>query len=254
MKTTIKLILLLLACPLVLQAQDDMASEEPDHPRFLMFNQAMINPDDVASANANFDSLMKPVLDELADEGKIATWGALTHGWGDEWNNAWFMYAKDHETWLAAWQEMVQRVDSAAWPLLMDPVVKHKDNLMVVRRLKARERAEGDAEPRFVMLNQHVVRMADLPAANKWLDDTAANVLDAMVDEGLIHYWGQANHSWGDEWNFNFYFSSDSHEDFTQDWAEFVSRMQDQYPDAWADWSKLSQAHKDNLYTIRHRR
>jgi hypothetical protein len=243
---------------MVLRAQDDTmdTSEEAGPPRFLMFNQSQIPSDKIWEHNHLTDSLMKPVMNALVDEGLVATWGYLNHAWGDEWNWAWFMYTKDHAAFLKAWDEMVRRVsdaDSTAFPMLTKDVKRHRDNLYYLRHLKGREPMEGEAPARFVMLNQNIVEMADLPAANALVDSTSAKVLDQMVDDGIIHYWGQANHSWGDEWNFNFYFSSDSHADFVSDWAEFVKRMSAQFPNAFDDWAKLAEAHKDDLYSIQYR-
>jgi hypothetical protein len=250
--------LCLFVLPLSLHAQDnDMGmAEEAGPPSFLMFNQSQIPGEQVSAYNHLVDSLMRPVMNALVDEGLVATWGYLNHAWGDEWNWAWFMYTKDHAAFLKAWSEVVKRVadaDSTSWSQLTKPVKRHRDNLYHLRHLKSRESVEGEDPARFVMLNHHIVEMSDLAAANALVDSTTAVVLDQMVDDGIIHYWGQANHSWGDEWNLNFYFSSDSHADFVSDWAEFVKRMSEQFPDTYNEWAKLSKAHKDNLYSIIYR-
>ncbi len=247
-------LLLLLIAPMVLVAQDEMP-EAPEPPGFLMFNQNQVPGGDMAALNQNVDSLMRPVLDAMVDEGIINNWGIVTHNWGDEWNWNWYMFTKDHATFVSAWSEFVNRLqaaDSTAFAAIYRYVTEHKDNTYGVRHFKGRELMEDEAPPKFMMLNQHKVRPMDLGAANALTDSTFAMVLDAMVDDGTLYFWGQINHSWGDEWNYNYYIGAENHADFVSAWGEFVERLQTNHPDALGEFQKLSKSHKDNLYFIRY--
>jgi hypothetical protein len=102
------------------------------------------------------------------------------------------------------------------------------------------------------MLNQHKVDFEHQGAANALFDTTGAVILNEMLDEGLIYFWGQGTHAWGDEWNWNFWFGSENHADFVADWDEYVSRISERYPDVWGDFAAYSKAHKDNLYNLRY--
>jgi len=252
MKVSTCLLLTASLLPLVAYAQDE-APEAPETPGFLMFNQNMVPGSDLAALNESVDSTMKPILDAMADEGLIYNWGILTHSWGDEWNWNWYMFTKDHASFVSAWSTFVERAlaaDSVAFATTFGYLKAHKDNTYAVRHFKGRELEEGEAPPKFIMLNYHKIN--DLGAANAQFDSTSAVVLNGMLDEGIIPFWGQANHSWGDEWSFHFWFGSDDHADFLSDWSVFVKRMQENYPSSLDDWNAVSTAHKDNLYNIRY--
>ncbi len=252
MKAYLSLLAILLLSPLIVQAQDD-ASEAPEPPGFLMFNQNMVPGSDVSALNEAVDSLMLPILDAMVDEGIIYNWGILTHSWGDEWNWNWYMFTKDHASFVSAWGTFVERLlaaDSTAISAIYGYVTEHKDNTYSVRHFRGREHMEGEDPPKFMMLNHHKVN--DFGAANAQFDSTSAVVLDGMLDDGTIYFWGQTTHAWGDEWNWQFYFGAEDHADFVVAWGEFVRRMGENYPNSLNEWQKVSKAHKDNLYNIRY--
>ena len=57
--------------------------------------------------------LQKNTVDAMVDEGTINAWGIVTHNWGDEWNWNWYMFTKDHATFVSAWNEFVSRILAA---------------------------------------------------------------------------------------------------------------------------------------------
>lgn len=246
-------LLLLATAPGTLHAQDNQ--EAPDIPGFLMFNQNMVPGSDMGTVNQLADSLMRPILDAMVDEGVISNWGILTHSWGDEWNWNWYMFTKDHATFVSAWSEFVERASEAnpgSLGQIYGHVTAHKDNTFSVRHFMGRELTEGEDPPRFMMLNQSRVEQKDIGSVNTLVDSLSAPILDAMVDEGLIYFWGAINHSWGDEWNINWYMGTKDHASFVTAWSEFVKRLGEQHPGAFAEFNKYIQAHKDNLYYIQY--
>ncbi len=110
---------------------------------------------------------------------------------------------------------------------------------------------DGDRpEPVFLVVNQNQVAMTDMGALNDMWFDKAVPVLDKMKEEGLVLDFGLFTHAWGDEWNFNFYFVTKSHEDFLKAWDEYIKRMGEAHPDSFMEWVSKIKAHKDNMYSL----
>ena len=233
------------------------AQDAEDIPRFLMFNQSIVHGNDMATVNQLTDSLSRPILDAMVDEGLIYNWGILTHNWGDEWNWNWYMFTRDHASFVAAWDEFVRRLGEAH-PGAFQEFAKysraHKDNTYIVRHFRGRQLAEGEEPARFIMSNQSMVNQADLGTINALMDSVSMPVLDAMLDEGLIDSWGDLRHAWGDEWNVIWYMSAKNHAAFVNAWNELIRRLSEAHPGAFREMGQYVQAHRDNLYYIQYAR
>ncbi len=129
------ILMVLLSCLFVAPAslaQDTVsdASESARKTSFMMLNQSVCS--DVSSMMTRTESTFAPIMNALRDEGAIEDWGLLTHAWGDEYNWNWYIVAENHQAWLDAWRQIVQRVQ-AADPQFMASVTAsctmHKDNL-----------------------------------------------------------------------------------------------------------------------------
>ena len=107
-------------------------------------------------------------------------------------------------------------------------------------------------KPGWLVFSQNMVDMADVSKMNKLLDSTTVPIMKELIDEGKLLGWGQLNHAWGDEWNFNIYYITESHAAFLEFWKEFIMRIKKRHPDVWNEWAPLMRAHKDNMYFIRH--
>lgn len=77
-----------------------------------------------------------PGLDKLVDEGKLLSWGSLTHAWGDEWNILIYYNAKDFATFEKAWGEAYKSFTESApeevISEMMGMISAHKDNIYTV--------------------------------------------------------------------------------------------------------------------------
>jgi hypothetical protein len=51
-----------------------------------------------------------PAFDKLVDDGKLWSWGYITHAWGDEWNVVVHYTATDFATFQSAWSEGLEGV------------------------------------------------------------------------------------------------------------------------------------------------
>ncbi len=108
-----------------------------------------------------------------------------------------------------------------------------------------------DYEQPLLITSFNMVPMADVGKVNKMVDSVFSPILRELVDEGMIYSFGQFNHSWGDEWNVNFWYTAKDMSSFDKFWNEYVSRVSKRHPGAFGSTVKYFQAHKDNIYTIR---
>ena len=110
--------------------------------------------------------------------------------------------------------------------------------------------AQSNDQP-LLITSFNMVPMADMGKVNKMVDSIFTPILKELVDEGFIYSFGQFTHSWGDEWNLNFWYTAKDMTSFDKFWDEYVSRVNKRHPGAFTATVKYFQAHKDNIYTIR---
>lgn len=240
--------LLAIAITLPAVAQDDGM---PAKPGFLMFNQNIVAGTDLEKVNQIATEKIGPVLNALVDEGKLTSWGILTHNWGDEWNWNWYVFAENREAFHSAWGEMARRVqeaDSETFTQLMGMIEEHKDNFYAVRNFRVAPPTDSGTPPRFLMLNQAIANGVHLARLNEISDTVMGPILDELLAEGLIAGWGDLAHAWGDEWNANWWMSTANHAAFVTAWNELVSRVQERAPETFEESAKLVRRHRDNLY------
>lgn len=72
--------------------------------------------------------------------------------------------------------------------------------------------------------------------------------LNAQVDAGNLMNWGILTHSWGDEWNFNIYYSAENFTKFQAAFSEAVKNSREKYPDSFKKFQEACFEHKDNIY------
>jgi len=110
--------------------------------------------------------------------------------------------------------------------------------------------AQSNEQP-LLVVSQNQVSLLDVGKVNKIGDSIFVPILKELVDEGFIYSFGQFNHSWGDEWNVNYWYTAKDLASFEKFWDEYVSRISERHPGAFASIVKYNKAHKDNIYTIR---
>jgi hypothetical protein len=106
-------------------------------------------------------------------------------------------------------------------------------------------------KPGFFVLHLNKVANENIEKANNILDSVSVPILKELVLEGKLLSWGQLDHAWGDEWNYNFYFITETQRTFFEFWDEYVSRINKRFPGWWKSVAQLFSAHKDNMYSIR---
>ena len=110
--------------------------------------------------------------------------------------------------------------------------------------------AQNNEQP-LLITSFNMVPMSDVGKVNKMVDSVFTPILKELVDEGMIYSFGQFMHSWGDEWNLNFWYTAKDMISFDKFWDEYVTRVNKRHPGAFGSVVKYFQAHKDNIYTIR---
>jgi hypothetical protein len=111
--------------------------------------------------------------------------------------------------------------------------------------------AQSNDQP-LLIVSFNMVPMADIGKVNKMADSVFTPILKELVDEGFIYSFGFFNHTWGDEWNSNTWYTAKDMSSFDKFWDEYVSRINKRHPGSFAATVKYFQAHKDNIYTIRY--
>lgn len=110
---------------------------------------------------------------------------------------------------------------------------------------------QDSEKPTILVFSQNKVKMADMGKVNKMVDSVFAPILNSFVDEGKLSGWGQLNHAWGDEWNFNLWYSAKDTETFHKFWEEYIKKVSEKHPEAFGSTVEYFQEHKDNIYSIR---
>lgn len=111
---------------------------------------------------------------------------------------------------------------------------------------------EKSVEPEFFVMSYNKVQMGEVSKVNALFDSITVPILDELKSEGRLLGFGQLNHFWGDEWNVNVYYITEDHASFVSFWEEFTKRIGERYPGAFSKIASYFQAHKDNMYYIRH--
>jgi hypothetical protein len=114
------------------------------------------------------------------------------------------------------------------------------------------QNTEKSVEPGFFVMSYNKVQMGEVSKINALFDSITVPILDELKSEGILLGFGQLNHYWGDEWNVNVYYVTEDHASFVAFWDEFTKRIGEKHPGAFSKIASYFQAHKDNMYYIRH--
>jgi hypothetical protein len=109
--------------------------------------------------------------------------------------------------------------------------------------------AQSDENPLLVVsFNQ--VPLSEMGKISRIGDSLFIPILKELVDEGMLYSFGRFTHYWGDEWNWNLWYTVKDMASFEKFWDEYVKRASEKHPGAFQSITKHFQAHKDNIYVI----
>ncbi|UCC84569.1 MAG: hypothetical protein JSW46_06480 [Gemmatimonadota bacterium] len=123
--------------------------------------------------------------------------------------------------------------------------------LVTASPLAAQEEEEEAPQPGTLVFSQNKCPYENFPEINAATDSVFAPVLDELLAEGKLLGWGILTHSWGDEWNWNIWYSVESHRAFLDFWSEYIQRLNESYPGWYQQFVGLCTDHKDNIYSVR---
>ena len=89
----------------------------------------------------------------------------------------------------------------------------------------------------------------DIEELNKFWTEQAVPILNDLVAQEKLIGWGVLTHAWGDEWNWNVYYTAASQNAFNDAWSEFIKIMMEKDPETFKTFSKFCFEHKDSIYT-----
>ncbi|GMR14354.1 MAG: hypothetical protein BMS9Abin29_2605 [Gemmatimonadota bacterium] len=126
------ILVLSLAVPSTAMAQEDDAEDR--EATILSISSYQCPNSAIAGIASNYDSLTRPVEEELVAEGKMASAGLFFHAWADEWNVNYYRTGYDIGSLVDAIAEVGTRVREANPDLGDGPgpfaaCTAHKDNI-----------------------------------------------------------------------------------------------------------------------------
>ncbi|MCW8816812.1 MAG: hypothetical protein OQK52_02920 [Ignavibacteriaceae bacterium] len=107
-----------------------------------------------------------------------------------------------------------------------------------------------ESEQPLLVVSFQKVKMSDVGAMNKMINEKFAPILNGLVDDKMLLNWGLFNHAWGDGWNVNVWYTVKDMASFDKFWEEYIKRINEKQPDVWKELRGYIQEHKDNIYTI----
>ncbi len=123
-------------------------------------------------------------------------------------------------------------------------------NLMHPTSILAQDQDGETTQPGIVVFSQNKCAYENFQQLNALTDSVWAPVLDDLVEEEMLVGWGILTHAWGDEWNWNVYYTVESHAAFLDFWQEMVGRINENHPGFWQRLYPLCSEHKDNIYSV----
>jgi hypothetical protein len=108
--------------------------------------------------------------------------------------------------------------------------------------------------PGVLMFSQHKCPLGNVAQIGILADSLFGPVLDELVKEGKLTGWGVLEHAWGDEWNWNVWYSATTHRAFLDGWDEYIARLNRRHPGWYQRFAPLCSDHKDAMYAVRRRR
>lgn len=83
-------------------------AQQPLRPGVVVVSHNKCGLDKVARVDSLSAQAIYPVLDEVVREGRLLSWGVLTHSWGDEWNYVIYYTATNVSAFHSAWAEIIR--------------------------------------------------------------------------------------------------------------------------------------------------
>ncbi|MCW8994993.1 MAG: hypothetical protein OQK77_04175 [Psychromonas sp.] len=82
-----------------------------------------------------------------------------------------------------------------------------------------------ESEQPLLVVSFQKVKMSDVGAMNKMINEKFAPILNGLVDDKMLLNWGLFNHAWGDGWNVNVWYTVKDMASFDKFWEEYINAL-----------------------------
>lgn len=115
----------------------------------------------------------------------------------------------------------------------------------------AQEEEEGP-QPGVVVIRYFQCDMGRTGEAIEMLNTTWREVVESVIEDGMLIDYGILTHNWGDEWNLMDYFVAENSIAFHEGWNEALSRIQERDPEGtgFETFTDICTRHKDNMWGV----
>ena len=123
--------LMLLAIAIAILLPTQALAQDDELARGMFISQWQCPQELVGAIAATYDSLVRPIEQELVNEGLMYGAGMFFHQWGDEYNVNWYRLGQDRDQVFDALDEIGARMEQRHpdAPNQLQKCMAHKDNI-----------------------------------------------------------------------------------------------------------------------------
>jgi hypothetical protein len=124
-------LVVLVLCLVVPCSATAQEAEGQEPPRGLFISSWICPQSALGDIAQAYDSIARPIEEELVAEGKMVGAGLFFHNWGDEWNVNYYRLGQDRTSLFEAIEEVGRRIQERHpdAPNLFEVCSAHKDNI-----------------------------------------------------------------------------------------------------------------------------
>ena len=206
-----------------------------------------VNYGDMPEWNRLFNEHSVPVLEDLQTKGVIQGWSHWQHQTGGEYNVRFTARTNDWASIDTFWSEYLAQLnarspeDSEAFGRM---IAAHHDEIWNVAAVNVPEGVENA----YMYAATYRHNFADGPEWDRIWGELATPVLDQAMADGLLGGWVRLTHNTGGDHNFKVLYLFEDWDDMDDFFAFTSSTMSEKYPEDFARFGSLIQAHDDVIW------
>jgi len=248
MKTAMRNIALIILSlvPLSAIAQDDEGPQGFSYVTYYVCDVATQgNMDNIVENNES------AVFDKWVEEGKLMSWGYLSHFTGGRWRRAQYHVSSTMEEALQNQADIFREIYSdnrEGGQARSEACGAHDDYLWSLNQGSPPGTDRGD-----VSLSVYFVcNVADQSRADEIFAETYAPKLNEMQEEGRIGSWGWQSHALGGKYRRLQTVTGEDHASVTAAQFDALQHVNQNYPGLAREFSQICDSHTDYLWDIVH--
>jgi len=237
---------LLSLIPLSAIAQDDQAPQGFSYVTYYICDMSKQGNMDKIVENNEYE-----VLDRWVEEGKLMSWGYLSHFTGGHWRRAQYHVSRTMEEAFNNQAEIFSEIysdDRAGGQARAEACETHDDYLWTMDQGSPPGTDRGD-----VSLSVYFVcNVADQARADEIFAQTYAPKLTEMQEEGKIRSWGWQSHVMGGEYRRLQTVTGTDYAGVTAARFEALQHVNQNHSELGREFSQICDSHTDYLWNIVH--